>query len=98
MVLLAALPASVTVTNDLAEPLALHHHLQLVPSEATVITLTGRGDGEKTDLWRALANAKAQGHISSATTFETIEDPDEGSGHGTGGWPVHELTSEPVEE
>lgn len=98
MVLLASLPSSVTVTNDLDEPLALHHNLVLQPSVATVLTLDGRGDGEKTDLWEALANAKDQAYISSATVFEAIEDP-VASGHSDRVHDgLHEPQADPVAE
>lgn len=75
MVALASLPNSVTVTNDLAESLVLHHGTRLEPSVATVVTLDGRADGEKTDIWNALRIAQQEGHISSGTTFDPIDDP-----------------------
>lgn len=75
MVLLAALPVSVTVTNQVTEPLALHHHLLLLPGIATVVTIDGRAPGEKTDLWNALKVASENSLITSATTFEALDDP-----------------------
>ena len=86
MVALASLPTSVTIDNASGSELMLHHgRLRLAVGETgRVVTLDGRGDGEKTDIWRALKNAKAQGLITSATVFDPIDDPVE-SGHTTHG-------------
>lgn len=74
MVALAALPASVTVTNAGVQPLQLCNFL-LQPGVATVLPLAGLLPGQKTLLWEAFGIALARTYITSSTSYEALSDP-----------------------
>ena len=85
MILLSAIPASVTVTNQLSEDIVIHHNTRLSAGTATVITLAGRSNSEKTELWNSLRAIQLAGTATSATTFDVITDPVESEHRTTGG-------------
>ena len=79
MVLLAALPASVDITNLNSEELFVAD-ARLPVGGPTTVTLTGREDGNKSDVWKALYSAQEAGLLSSSPTLDALEDP-VASGH-----------------
>lgn len=79
MITLAAVPAAITVTNNLATPLIVAN-LRFEPAVARILPLNAMGDGYRSCIWQALHIARTKGHISTNPATDDLADPVD-SGH-----------------
>ncbi|HSW49528.1 MAG TPA: hypothetical protein VLH09_05100 [Bryobacteraceae bacterium] len=75
MATLATIPATITVTGLLSEPVLVAGIQVPKAGDGTlVVPFNGRGDGNKSDVWTAFFNAQESGVLTSVPVLTALSD------------------------